>query len=124
MQDKVIINDYIEDDPLLENNLDKTLDLVNIIRLSMSQKSIWLYTGFTWEDIFSRIYAKEHIITTYPEKYQIYRQHIIKNCDVLVDGQYIDSQRDMTLPYRGSNNQRLIDIKQSLQKGEIILWQT
>ena len=42
MQDKVIINDYIEDDPLLENNLDKTLDLVNIIRLSMSQKSIWL----------------------------------------------------------------------------------
>ena len=57
------------------------------------------------------------------EKYQIYRQHIIKNCDVLVDGQYIDSQRDMTLPYRGSNNQRLIDIKQSLQKGEIVLWQ-
>ena len=83
-----------------------------------------MYTGFTWEDIFSRIYAKDHIITTYPEKYQVYRQHIIKNCDVLVDGQYIDSQRDMTLPYRGSNNQRLIDIKQSLQKGEIVLWQT
>lgn len=138
-------------DPLFESNLDDVLDLVtevnkryntpqyidsndannhnilnadtNKIRLSMSQKSIWLYTGFTWEDIFSRIYAKEHIITTYPEKYQIYRQHIIKNCDVLVDGQYIDSQRDMTLPYRGSNNQRLIDIKQSLQKGEIVLWQ-
>ena len=70
------------------------------------------------------MYAKDHIIITYPEKYQVYRQHIIKNCDVLVDGQYIDSQRDMTLPYRGSNNQRLIDIEQSLQKGEIVLWQT
>lgn len=124
MQDKVIINDYIENDPLSENNLDRTLDLVNRIRLSSPQKSIWLYTGFTWEDIFSRIYDKDHIVTTYPEKYQIYRQHIVKNCDVLVDGQYIDSQRDINLPYRGSKNQRLIDIQKSLQKGEIILWQT
>ncbi len=124
-------------DPLFESNLDGVLDLVtevneryntpqdtNEIRLLSPQKSIWLYTGFTWEDIFSRIYDKDHIVTTYPEKYQIYRQHIVKNCDVLVDGQYIDSQRDINLPYRGSKNQRLIDIQKSLQKGEIILWQT
>lgn len=52
------------------------------------------------------------------------RAKIIAECDVLVDGQYIDSQRDTTLPYRGSKNQRLIDIQQSLQKGEIVLWQT
>ena len=50
------------------------------------------------------------------------RKNIILNCDVLVDGRYIDSQRDITLPYRGSKNQRLINIKQSLQKGEIVLW--
>lgn len=139
-------------DPLFESNLDDVLDLVtevnkryntlqnidsnnannnnilnaddNKIRLLSPQKSIWLYTGFTWEDIFSRIYDKDHIVTTYPEKYQIYRQHIIKNCNVLVDGQYIDSQRDINLPYRGSKNQRLINIQQSLQKGEIVLWQT
>ena len=136
-------NDYITGltltggDPLFESNLDGVLDLVtevneryntiqdtNKIRLSSPQKSIWLYTGFTWEDIFSRIYDKDHIVTTYPEKYQIYRQHIVKNCDVLVDGQYIDSQRDITLSYRGSLNQRLIYIQQSLQKGEIVLWQT
>lgn len=118
-------------DPLFESNLDDVLDLVtevnerynaspNRIRLSRPKKSIWLYTGFTWGDIFSRIYVKDHIVTTYPEKYQIYRQHIVKNCDVLVDGQYIDSKRDLTLPYRGSKNQRLIDIQQSLQKGEIV----
>lgn len=52
------------------------------------------------------------------------RKNIISECDVLIDGQYIDSQRDITLPYRGSSNQRLIDIQQSLQKGEIVLWQT
>ena len=111
-------------EPLAEENIDGVLDLVNRIRLLSPQKSIWLYTGFTWEDIFSRIYDKDHIVTTYPEKYQIYRQHIIKNCDVLVDGKYIDSKRDLTLQYRGSDNQRLIDIQQSLQKGKIVLWQT
>lgn len=137
-------------DPLFESNLDGVLYLVtevnkryNIVqnidvhkqdkhnilnknanksRLSRPKKSIWIYTGFIWEDIFSRIYAKDHIVTTYPEKYQIYRQHIVKNCDVLVDGQYIDSQRDITLPWVGSSNQRLIDIQQSLQKGKIVLW--
>ncbi len=113
---------YIDDDNRINHNILNTN--ADKIRLLSPQKSIWLYTGFTWEDIFSRIYDKDHIVTTYPEKYQIYRQHIIKNCNVLVDGQYIDSQRDINLPYRGSKNQRLINIQQSLQKGEIVLWQT
>ena len=52
------------------------------------------------------------------------RPKIITQCNVLVDGQYIESQRDISLPYRGSSNQRLIDIQQSLQEGEIVLWQT
>lgn len=51
------------------------------------------------------------------------RAKIITECDVLIDGKYIDSERDISLSYRGSANQRLIDIKQSL-KGEIVLWQT
>lgn len=52
------------------------------------------------------------------------RIEIIKNVDVLVDGQYIDSLRDVTLPWCGSSNQKVIDIQQSLKKGEIVLWQT
>ena len=52
------------------------------------------------------------------------KEQIITECDVLVDGRYIDYQRDIALPYCGSSNQRLINIKQSLQKGEIVLWQT
>lgn len=48
---------------------------------------------------------------------------IINNVDILIDGQYIESQCDLTLPYRGSKNQRLIDIQQSLEKGEIVLWE-
>lgn len=115
-------------DPLFESNLDGVLDLVTEVNeryntpQSRPKKSIWIYTGFAWEDIFSRIYDKEHIGVTYQEKYQIYRQHIIKNCDVLVDGKYIDSQRDITLKWCGSKNQRVIDINKTIKEGEIVGW--
>lgn len=116
-------------DPLFESNLDGVLDLVteankryntapNRIRLSMPQKSIWLYTGYKWYDIFNG-YTYFYISDPVHK-----RKEIVKQCNVLVDGQYIDSQRDILLPYRGSSNQRLINIQQSLQKGKIVLWQT
>lgn len=123
------------DHNILNTNADK-------IRLSKPQKSIWLYTGYT---ISTCEYFNDTIFTFNPSYYHLNplnnksvkidekaflikqdkkRKEIFKNIDVLVDGKYIDSQRDITLPYRGSSNQRLIDIQQSLQKGEIILWQT
>lgn len=142
---------------LAEENLDNVLDLVTEINkrynttqdrvyvtdknnniltgfpheicLLSPQKSIWLYTGYTWEDIMNYITPFNNVITTSNDEilydYQMWkRQEIIKRCNVLIDGQYIDSQRDIALSYRGSSNQRLIDIQQSLQKGEIVLWQT
>lgn len=63
-------------------------------------------------------------VYTSKEHTSIKRRNIVKQCDVLVDGQYIDSQRDITLPYRGSKNQHLIDIQQTLKKGEVILWKS
>ncbi len=106
-------------EPLAKENLDDVLDLVNEFRLSKSEKSIWLYTGYTWEEI-RKNNMKDGL--RYGELTK--RAKIITECDVLVDGQYIESQRDLSLPYRGSSNQRLIDVQQSLQKGEIVLWQT
>lgn len=50
------------------------------------------------------------------------RQEIIKNVDIMVDGRYIDSQRDITKKWAGSSNQRVIDIKKSLQQGEVVLY--
>ena len=126
MQDKIVINDYIENDPLSEENLDKTLETANRFRLSSPNKSIWLYTGYTWNEIFkidSSIqayymfdYAGNDFVNN--EK----RKQIISQCDVMVDGRYIDSQRNPSKKWAGSDNQRVIDIKQSLQKGEVILW--
>lgn len=114
--ERIVINDYIENDPLSENNLDKTLYLVNEIRLSSPHKTIWIYSGYTWEEILDEEY-------NFLEMHDTLRQAIIAQCNVFVDGQYKESQRDITLPYRGSKNQRLIDVQQSLQEGKIVLWQ-
>lgn len=109
-------------------------DDCNRIRLSSPKKSIWIYTGYAWEDIFDE--TLESLMDCGVPGLSLadecektigmsnVRKQIITLCDVLVDGRYIDSQRDISLPYRGSSNQRLIDIYQSLQKGEIVLWQT
>lgn len=131
-------------DPLFESNLDDVLELVtevnkrynttqyidennqnnhNIlntnadkIRLSSPHKTIWIYSGYTWEEILDEEY-------NFLEMHDTLRQTIIAQCNVFVDGQYKESQRDITLPYRGSKNQRLIDVQQSLQEGKIVLWQ-
>lgn len=126
MQDKIVINDYIENDPLSEENLDKTLKTVNRFHLLYPNKSIWIYSGYTWESIINHIscvtddfdYIEESCIDGLYEK----RKQIISQCDVMVDGRYIGSQRDITLKWRGSSNQRVIDIKQSLQQNKIILY--
>ncbi len=102
-------------EPLAEENLGDVLGLVNKIRLSSPQKSIWIYSGYTWEDILDEDY-------NFLEMHDALRQAIIAQCNVFVDGQYKESQRDITIPYRGSKNQRVIDIQKSLQKGGVALW--
>lgn len=107
-------------------------DFNHEIRLSSPQKSIWLYTGYKVVSVdseYERIVfdrGNEDIIQQFSFNSVINhnkRTDIASMCDVIVDGRYIDSQRDITLHYRGSSNQRVIDIKQSLQKSEIVLWQ-
>ena len=104
-------------EPLAEENLDDVLDLVNEFRLSSPRKSIWIYTGFTWGEIEKGNMEDE---LKYDEWTK--RVKIITECDVLVDGRYIDSQRNISLQYRGSSNQNIIDIQKSLCKGEVVLW--
>lgn len=122
-----VINDYIDNDPLLENNLNKTLDLINEeIRLSTPMKSIWLYTGYTWNQIMNHHSSItddfDYIEESYIDELFKKRKQIVSQCDVLVDGKYIESKRDITLKWRGSSNQNVIDIQKSLQKKEMVLW--
>ncbi len=111
-------------DPLHEANLDGVLNLVNRIRLLFGDtKTIWLYTGFYWKEIFEPTFTEQSQkwIENYVKQCEI-RKQIISKCDVMVDGRYIDSLRDITLRWCGSSNQHIINIRQSLQKKEIIIW--
>lgn len=116
-------------DPLHENNLDEVLKLVQEIRISFPEKTIWLYTGFEWNEIMNyKIKADLCEDNTSFEKHIkedlsiIKRKNIISNIDVLVDGEYIDEQKDLSLKFRGSKNQSVIDVKQSLTQNKIVLY--
>lgn len=105
-------------EPLADQNVQDVLNLVNKIRLLLPDKTIWLYTGYIWEYIFPEVITDDFNVNRF------LRQEIVKKCDIIVDGRYIDTQRDITLRWRGSSNQRVIDIQQSLKEGEIVLWKT
>lgn len=107
-------------DPLHENNLQTVLDLVNKISISFPQKTIWIYSGYTWKGVMNPVITTDFN----PDRDKIIkmRQEIVKQCDVFVDGRYIDELRDVTLHWKGSSNQRVIDVQKSLKEGKVILF--
>jgi len=110
---------------LADQNLDEVLKLVKQIRISFPEKTIWLYTGFEWDQIMDiKVIQPIFSCKDLENKIQnvLKRQEIIKQCDVLVDGEYIDEQKDLTLKFRGSKNQRIIDVKQSLAQNKVVLY--
>lgn len=112
-------------EPLAEQNLDEVLSLIKEIRISFPEKTIWLYTGFEWDQIMDiKVIQPIFSCKDLENKIQnvLKRQEIIKQCDVLVDGEYIDEQKDLSLKFRGSKNQRVIDVKQSLAQNKIVLY--
>ena len=124
-EDKIVINDYIEDDPLSEENLDKTLKIVNRFRLLFPNKSIWIYSGYTWESIMNYESCAtddfDYIEESYVDGLYEKRKQIISQCTVMVDGRYIDSQRNPSKKWAGSDNQRVISIAESLKQGKVIM---
>lgn len=88
-------------DPLHCANESEVLALAKEIRAKFPDKSIWLYTGYLWD------YVKTREIAGY--------------IDVLVDGPYVKQLRDTQLHWRGSANQRVIDVKESLQNKKMVL---
>ena len=69
--------------------------------------SVWCYTGYTFEQI---------------SEWQDNRKTLLQNIDVLVDGPFKLEEKSLDVPWRGSRNQRLIDVKKSLEKGEVVLY--
>lgn len=86
-------------DPLNEGNLEGVLSLVKEIKEAFPKKSIWLYTGYTYEQLQSS--------ETEMEK----RREILSYCDVLVDGKFEKDKMDVKYPFAGSTNQRILYLK-------------
>lgn len=88
-------------DPLFFNNRNEIENLIMFVHDNCN-KTQWLYTGYTWEEIKDLSF--------------------IQYIDVIVEGPYIEELKDITLQWRGSSNQRVIDVKKSLRTGEVVLW--
>lgn len=88
-------------DPLHAQNRREIGDLIKEIKEKYPNKTIWLYTGYEWADIKNLPF--------------------IPLIDVIVDGRFIESLKDVNLPWKGSSNQKVIDVKKSVEVGKIVL---
>lgn len=92
------------------------------IRNSFPNKTIWLYTGYKFEQIKDAFIESKKWLQASWKHSAIIRWEIISNVDVLVDGEYIDEQKDLTLKWCGSRNQHVIDVKQSMAQNKMVLY--
>jgi anaerobic ribonucleoside-triphosphate reductase activating protein len=98
-------------EPLDENNIEGVYNIINEFRKRYGDtKTIWLYTGYIYE------FLKD--VESIEDKYI---DLVFNNIDVLIDGPFIQDKRDITLKFRGSSNQRIIDMKKTIETGDIIL---
>lgn len=110
---KYLSHDYISGltlsggDPLYPSNREAIYKIIITIKEEMPDKTIWLYTGYTWEEINDDISMKR----------------CLPFIDVLVDGPFIDDLKDINYHWAGSTNQRVIDVKKSLEEGSMILYE-
>ena len=96
-------------DPLCQD--DMGLITLNFLahKVHSLRKTVWLWTGFKWEDFnFTNNFSLQSLL--------------LSACDVVVDGPFVEAEKDLSLAFRGSRNQRIIDVRKTLGKGEIILY--
>ena len=96
-------------EPLADENVLDIMRLINRIKTECPDKKIWCYTGYTWEQIFPIV--NPYLNLTQAE---MTRQNVVKNCDILVDGRFVEEEKDLSLEFRGSKNQRIIDVKERI----------
>lgn len=103
-------HDYVEGlsvlggEPLHPNNIEGTTKMVKDFKAKYPDKNVWMWTGYTFDK-------------------DLKDKEILKYVDVLVDGQYQDELANPTLSWKGSSNQRVIDVQNSLKKNEVVLYE-
>ena len=91
-------------EPLIERNIEPLTSLLIRVKENYPDKKVWLYTGGNFESEIEK------------------NINLIKNIDIIIDGKFIDSLKNPKLKFRGSSNQRVIDVQKSLENSETILY--
>ena len=99
-------------EPMEVENQRDLLPFLRRVRDAYPAKTIWIYSGFTFEELNDPACRARCEVT----------DEILSLFDVLVDGRYVEEKRNISLRFRGSENQRLIDVRKTLAAGSIVLW--
>ncbi len=100
-------------EPFEPQNQPALVDMLRQIKANYPQKSVWAFSGYLFDqDILSGRLGDPEVT-----------KEFISYVDVLVDGRFVEEKKDLTLRFRGSSNQRIIDVPASLAVGHIVLWQ-
>lgn len=100
-------------EPLEYVNQKGLLPLVRAVKEQYPQKDIWCYSGYLFD---------EQIVKDFCNRWEETRE-LLGYLDVLVDGKFIEEQKNISLQFKGSENQRIIRVQESLKSGQIVLWQ-
>ena len=100
-------------EPMEPDNQRALLPFLHRVRQEQPGKTIWCYSGFTWEQLTGNQPSHCRCEVT---------DELLSLLDVLVDGEFVEAQKDITLLFRGSRNQRLIDVPKTRKSGNVTLW--
>jgi len=97
-------------EPMEEENQKEILKLVKTLKEKYSNKNIWLYTGY--------LYDKD--LQKNGKKYTDFTDELISFIDIIIDGKFVESLKNVSLQFRGSSNQRIIDVQESLKTKQVV----
>ena len=98
-------------EPMEPENQECVLALVKKVKERFPRKTVWIYSGFTWEELMQGSRAASPLA-----------KEILRYTDVLVDGRFVEEKKNISLFFRGSENQRVIDVQKTLATGKIALY--
>ncbi len=99
-------------EPMEPQNQPALLGLLRRVKKELPDKTVWCYSGYDFEKDICALKLGDPAIT----------REMLSYIDILVDGEFIEEQKDLHLRFRGSANQRIIDVQQSLKQGKVVLW--
>lgn len=98
-------------EPFEPENQRELVKLLRRIKKELPQKTVWSFSGFTYEELTGDSRAVCEVTN-----------EMLSMLDVLVDGEFVEAKRNISLRFRGSENQRLIDMNKTRKEGKIVLW--